>query len=81
MKPDRMSGQMHLSDNINFTPPSSSTQYGLGTGTAPGLSARWISQIGIEAKLLILIFYKIKSPENFGAFFVCDFDTLNCLWQ
>lgn len=37
-----------LTPQYKFTPQNSSTPYGLSTSTAPGLSARWISQIGLR---------------------------------
>ena len=37
-----------LTPQYKFSPQKSSTPYGLSTSTAPGLSARWISQIGLR---------------------------------
>ncbi len=37
-----------LTPQYKFSPQNSPTPYGLNTSTAPGLSARWISQIGLR---------------------------------
>ncbi|MEP6926503.1 MAG: TonB-dependent receptor [Ginsengibacter sp.] len=37
-----------LTPQYKFSPQKSSTPFGLSTSTAPGLSARWISQIGLR---------------------------------